>query len=297
MNLADTGLVVLTTLATTPISAAELAPANGVVGSVRTTGSVQLRGVAVSREGTLFAGDVVQSGAGGYATLRLNAGHKVELSSDTRVTVGEDGSIAQLALASGHMAFASDVASPLSIVIAPLEIYLNTDASGDVSIVGERTVGVRVRAGSVLVRNTQSKKSFVLTEGQEKLIGRYNGIMADPIALIASNLPTPIPTSLPPVPQQGTGLSNGARAAITAVVAGGAAVGAFVAGRAGGVDDAGVRAANGTVSTQASQIGSLNSQANDLNSQISTLNLQITSLTDANNALRADLLAQQNLAN
>jgi hypothetical protein len=271
-------LVLLTTLATTPVTAAELAaPADGVLGAVRTGGTVQLRGVNLIGEGTVFAGDTLQSRADGAATVRFTLGQQIEMGSNTRVTVNADESVVQLAMASGNMAFASDVGSPLSIAIAPLEFYLDADASGNVAIVGDQTVGVRVTQGSVLVRNTESKKSFVLIQGQEKLIGRYNGIVADPIAVIASSLPTSIPTSLPAAPQQGSGLSNGAWASIIALVAGGAAVGAVFAGRSGTVDEGALTVANNTISTQSTQLTSLNSQISDLNATIATLNSQIAS--------------------
>ena len=262
-------LVLLTTLATTPVTAAELAaPADGVLGAVRTGGTVQLRGVNLIGEGTVFAGDTLQSRADGAATVRFTLGQQIEMGSNTRVTVNADESVVQLAMASGNMAFASDVGSPLSIAIAPLEFYLDADASGNVAIVGDQTVGVRVTQGSVLVRNTESKKSFVLTQGQEKLIGRYNGIVADPIAVIASSMPTSIPTSLPAAPQQGSGMSNAAWAAIVALVAGGAAVGVYFAGRSGMVDEGDLNTANSTISTRNTQITALNSQITDLNAKI-----------------------------
>ena len=262
-------LILLTTLATTPVSAAELAaPADGVLGSVRAGGAVQLRGIRVAGEGTMFAGDTLRSQADGYAALNFTAGQQIELGANTQVTVDADESVVQLAMAFGHMAFASDVGSPLSIAIAPLEFYLDADASGNVAIVGDQTVGVRVTQGSVLVRNTESKKSFVLTQGQEKLIGRYNGIVADPIAVIASSMPTSIPTSLPAAPQQGSGMSNAAWAAIVALVAGGAAVGVYFAGRSGMVDEGDLNTANSTISTRNTQITALNSQITDLNAKI-----------------------------
>ena len=223
----------------------------------------------------MFAGDTLRSQADSYAAVRFTAGQQIQLGANTQVTVDADESVVQLAMASGNMAFASDVGSPLSIAIAPLEFYLDSDASGNVAIVGDQTVGVRVTEGSVLVRNTETKKSFVLTQGQEKLIGRYNGIVADPIAVIASSIPTSIPTSLPAVPQQGSGLSNGAWASVIALVAGGAAVGAFFAGRSGTVDEGDLSAANNTISTQGTQITSLNSQINDLNASVAPLNADI----------------------
>ena len=227
-------LVFLLVLTTTPVSASELAaPPDAILGSVSAVGSVQLRGMTVSHEATVFAGDVIRSRADSRASLRLTRGQKIQLGANTQVKVDEEAPVVKLALAFGHLAFASDVGSPLSVAIAPLEIYAEANASGDIAIVGDKTVGVRVSRGSVLIRNTESQKSFVLLEGEEKLIGRYNGIVADPIAVIASNMPLPIPSTPPAAPQAGTGISSRGWVAIIAAVAGGAAVGAFFLGAQG----------------------------------------------------------------
>ena len=131
----------------------------------------------------------------------------------------------------------------------------------------------------------------------QRIISSSYGIVASPVAVIASGLPIPIPTSLPAVPQQGSGLSNGAWATLLALVGGGAAVGAFFAGRASRGDPDVLANLNRTASAQTAQIGTLNSQVADLNSQVSTLNSQVTALTATGNGLRADLVTAQNLTN
>jgi hypothetical protein len=71
-------LVVLTVLSTTPVTAAELTSKNNI-GSVSAVGAVQLRGVPINSEGTLFSGDPLNVGASSYAKLVLTEGPKVEV--------------------------------------------------------------------------------------------------------------------------------------------------------------------------------------------------------------------------
>jgi hypothetical protein len=66
-------------------------------------------------------------------------------------------------------------------------------------------------------------------------------------------------------------MSNAAWAAIVALVAGGAAVGAYFAGRSGMVDEGDLSTGNNRISTQGAQITALNSQISDLNARLTLL--------------------------
>ncbi len=304
-------LVVLTTLTTAPISAVEFGSATAAaVGSVTIDGSVQLRGITVAREGTVFSGDRIVVRADSSANLALSGGQIVALTSNTDLTVESDGSIARLALASGSVSFSTSGRSSLQIDVAPYEVVSDT-ASARVFVLSDKTVGVRVRSGSLMVRNTDSKESFLLTEGQEKLLGRANGAVADPISMIASNLPDPLPAGLPPAPApQASGMSSGAWVAIIAAVAGGAAAASWVLAGRSKVDESALDAANSTIagleSTNAglsatiaslnSDVASLTSDIAGLTSDIADLNSQISGLVGTNNALAADLVTARNLA-
>src|SRR5580704_12583803 len=89
---------------TAPISAADF-NTKPVLGSVSAVGSVSLRGVTISQEGTLFPGDQVSVGAKGYAKVTLLNGHKLELASMTKLTVVGSKQSAQLQVTSGNMGF------------------------------------------------------------------------------------------------------------------------------------------------------------------------------------------------
>ena len=73
------------------------------------------------------------------------------------------------------------------------------------------------------MRNLKTSESFVLTKGQERLLGLNNGVHAPSLAEIASNVPGPIPA---PVPQTPAGRTSGGLTMDTpawiAVIGGGA---------------------------------------------------------------------------
>ena len=286
-------LVALMATFTIPVSAAELG-AKDVLGSVTAFGSVELRGVAISREGTLFAGDRIRAHGDAYAKVSLTGGQSFELRGNTDLTVSEDGAMVQLAMASGTVTFSAADRAPLRVDITPYRLMTET-GSGLVSVIGGQTVGVRVQSGSLQVKNTETQESFVLTEGQEKLLGRSNGVIADPISVIASNLPAPLPTnpSLPrPTPApQASNLSSSAWAAIVAAVAGGAAVATWAAVGRDKVDKSDLDAANASVTTLTSQNSTLTSEISTLTSQATTLNGQITTANSTISSRDAQIIA------
>ena len=227
-----------------------------------------------------------------------------QMAPDTDVTVAQDGDVIELAVNNGAIAFAS--ASRLRISLKPYEFEPAQAAAGKVGLAGSKTVAVLSTKGSMLVRNTSTKESFVLMEGQEKRMGRYNGVVADPLTMIASNfpsLPPGVPTPMPtPAPQAG-GMSSGAWVAIIAAVAGGAAAGSWFLARRDQVDESELTAANASladansrVSNLNSQISTLNSSIADKNTEIAGLNTQITSLGNTNAALTGQLVDVQNAA-
>jgi len=303
-RLIASALVVVMAGFTIPVSAAELGVTD-VLGSVRAVGRVELRGVANSQEGTLFVGDRIQVLADGVAKVSLSGGQSFELRGDTDLTVSDDGAMAQLAMASGTLTFAAGDRAPLRVDVAPFQL-MTESGSGLVSVIGGQTVGVRVQSGSLQVKNTETQESFVLTEGQEKLLARLNGVVADPISVIASNLPAPLPTfpSLPPSPApQASNLSSSAWAAIVAAVAGGAAVATWAAVGRDKIDKSDLDAANASVTTLTSQVSTLTSQASTLNGQITTANsalasrdAQIIALAASSSDLANDLITAQNIA-
>jgi len=217
-------LVLTTAFVTMPLSAADFATTRPVIGSVNAIGSVDLRGVGIS-EGTLFSGDNIRSNAKGYAKVLIGTGSKIELSEKTDVRVNRDARGVQIAMNSGIVSFTAR--TPLRIDVAPFEVTASDDASGNVAIMSTTTAGVRALNGKVMVRNLKTSESFVLTQGQEQLLGLKDGVHGPSLGEIATNVPGPIP-SPKPAPQTPAGKTSGGGLAMDTgawlAVIGGAAV-------------------------------------------------------------------------
>jgi hypothetical protein len=193
-------MVVMTALVTMPLSAADFSTGKSVIGSVSAVGPVELRGIAISQEGTLFPGDSIRSGQKGYAKVQLGAGGKIELGEKTDVKVGRDAQGIMIAMNSGTLGFTAR--TPIRIDVMPFEITASDDAAGNIAIIGSTAAGVRTINGKVTVRNKKTSESFVLMKGQEMLISLKEGVRAASLAEVASNAPTPLPTPAPaPAPR------------------------------------------------------------------------------------------------
>src|SRR5689334_9949648 len=107
-------LALFTIIATTPVLAS--GPADkSVIGSVSVVGTVELRGVRLSEEATLFVGDQLHVADKGYAKVTLVNGQKLEIGSDSDVTLsGRPGKI-ELSVRSGNASFTSPGTTPLKV--------------------------------------------------------------------------------------------------------------------------------------------------------------------------------------
>jgi hypothetical protein len=190
-------LVLSTIITTTPISASELA-GKGVIGSVSVVGAVELRGVPLAQEATLFLGDQLRVADKGYAKVTLVNGQKLEIGSNSDATLSGRAGKIELSLRSGNASFTSPGATPLKVTVGTYEITGNHKVSGNVAV-GNDTLAVHILTGSVLVRNQKTKESYEVSNGQERLIS-LNASAGAPIQ-VASNVPTPIP----PIPGSDSG--------------------------------------------------------------------------------------------
>src|ERR1051326_5064822 len=219
-------LVFLTALVTMPVSAADFSNSKSVIGSVSAVGPVELRGVGISQEGTLFAGDSIRSGQKGYAKILLGTGNKIELAEKTDVNINRDAQGVKIAMNTGTVGFTP--LTPLRIDMLPFEVTATDGAAGNVALMSSATAGVHAVHGKVTVRNLKTSESFVLTKGQQQIFGLNNGAHAPSLGEIASNVPGPIPAPIPaPVPQTPAGKTSGGLAMDTGAwlaVIGGAAV-------------------------------------------------------------------------
>src|SRR2546426_5695704 len=179
-------LVLTTVFVTMPVSASDFST-KSVIGSVSGIGQVELRGVGISQEGTLFAGDRIRAGQKGYAKVLLGTGTKIELSEKTDVNVNRDAQGIKIAMNTGTLGFTTS--APLRIDVLPFEVTATDGAAGNVAIMSSNTAGVRAINGKVTVRNLKTSESFVLTKGQERLFGLKDGKHVPSLAEIASNVP------------------------------------------------------------------------------------------------------------
>jgi len=224
-------LVLTTVFVTMPVSGADFSTAKSVMGSVSAIGPVQLRGIGISQEGTLFPGDSIHAGKKGYAKVLLGTGSKIELAENTDVQVNRDSQGIKIAMNTGTVGFTA--LAPLRVDVSPFEVTASDGAAGNVAIMGPNTAGVRAVNGKVMVRNTKTSESFVLLKGQERLLGLKSGVNAPALAEIASNMPVPIPAPVP-APQTPAGKTSGGLAMDTgawlAVIGGAALAGVAIWG-------------------------------------------------------------------
>jgi hypothetical protein len=226
-RLVAVALVLTTTFITMPLTAADFTSARPVLGSVSAVGSVYLRGVGISQDGTLFPGDTIRANEKGYAKVLLGTGSKIELMEKTDLTLNRDSQGVKVAMNTGTIGFTAH--SPLRIDVMPFEVTASDDASGNVSVMSSTTAGVRAINGKVTVRNLKTLESFVVLKGQERLLGLQNGVHAPALAEVASNVPVPIPA---PRPQTPAGKTTGGLAMDTgswlAVIGAGAITGVAI---------------------------------------------------------------------
>lgn len=211
-------LVFLLVVYTMPLSAANGTSRATSIGQVSAIGVVDLRGVRINGDGTLFSGDRVNVGAGAYARVTLGAGPKLEVGSGSDVTVTRESDSVQVNMASGNVAFKGDGKTPIRMRVSAYEVTVPGNASGNVAYVGKSAFGVRVLTGSVSVRNTVTKQSFSVQKGSERLISLQTGDVQQPFAQLASSLPAAVPAL--PQTAQGSGLSRGGWIAVIGTIAG-----------------------------------------------------------------------------
>jgi ferric-dicitrate binding protein FerR (iron transport regulator) len=225
-------LLFSTVLITTPVSAAELAEMKASVGSVAGVGTVRLRGVTIPQEGTIFSGNELQVGNGGFAKVTMVAGHRIQLEAGTRVTIVEARKSVLVQVGSGNVGFNAAAGSPLRLAVGPYEVVPASGASGNVAYVGSAAIGLRASRGAVSV-NRAAQPLLVIPQGQERVL--FAGQSSQPLTQLASDLPGPIPEASPLPPQvstpAGKGLTRSGWLTILATVGGAAAAIAVLATR------------------------------------------------------------------
>ena len=198
-------LLLTTTLITMPVSAADFSTPKAVIGSVSAVGSVDLRGVGISEEGTLFSGDTIRANEQGYAKVLLGTGSKIELNEKTAVKVTRDAQGVKIAVNTGTIGLTAK--SNVRVDVAPYEVIATDGSSAQVGVLSATTGSVAAINGKVTVRNTKTSEAFVILKGHEQFLSLQNGIHAPSLGEVASNVPTvpPGPTTPPQTPAGKTG--------------------------------------------------------------------------------------------
>src|SRR5262245_23874723 len=190
---------------TTQIDASDFPRSRAVLGSIAGNGTIELRGVSISGESTVFTGDAVKTGNRSYAKLALADGNKVELFADTRASFSRGPEEVRAVLTAGNLGFGVS-GKPVVIHVAGFEILPVAGATGGVAFLNEDFAGIRVRTGSVVVRNMRTKQVFSVAAGGVQVIDLKTEQANVPIAQLASagkpaSLPAPgraLPPQQPP---------------------------------------------------------------------------------------------------
>lgn len=294
-------LVLTTTFITMPVSAADFPAAKPVIGSVSAIGPVELRGVVISQEGTLFAGDSIRSLGKGYAKVAFTSGNKIEMNENAQVQVSSDKEGTRVLLAAGNIGFSAAKATPLRLAVQPFEIVATDSAGGNVAVQASGIAGVRTTKGKVTVRNLKTSESFVLLKGEERLLYTTTGKVGKSLGQVASAGPIPLPA-----PRQGPAGQTGGGAALDtgawlAIAAGAAVAGIAIAGlviannKGDDIDSltAEIATLRTSLSTATSQLTTLQGTVTGHTGQITTLQGNVTTLQGNVTTLRGNVTTLQ----
>jgi hypothetical protein len=193
-------LVLTLVVFSSPVSATDLPPVGKVLGTISVVGNVQVRGISLPREGTLFSGDSIRTDEKAYAKVTLRDGNRVEASGASDFVVKQDGSGVHVGLTSGHLGFLSP-GNLLAFVLGRYEVVPKAGSTGSVGLLGPETAAINVLHGSVTLREPATKQSMEISSGGQYVLRlKANG----PIAQVVSLIPPSVPTAgLDPEPSPG----------------------------------------------------------------------------------------------
>jgi len=281
-------------VATTPLSASDFS-SKSILGSVSSVGSVDLRGVQIPDEATIFSGDQLRAGDGAYAKVLLVNGQKIELGTNTALKFGGQSGNLNIELQSGTLAISSVHATPIHITVGVFEITSTQPLTGNLGIVANDFVDLKVLAGSASVRNLKTKQSYVVQKNQERLFGLKTFDVTQPLAQIASNVPPPVPQTPTPAGQTtgaaaGSSSSHAALWILVAAAAIGTTVGVALA--TSSTKPPAAVAAQKTVQAALSTSQTATSTLNQISTETTAANNAINAATNLPPATKATLLAQ-----
>lgn len=162
---------------------APLSPAfgrqNAIFGSVSAVGAVRLRGVPVSGDGTLFAGDRIETAGDAYVKVQLREGPQLELGRDTDVRVDRGDARVQIAMNGGSLAFSSPRSSlPVRVLVESFRIEAPEGAAAEVAFLGPNRLSVTSLAESLQVTESTGQETEPVDEGEQVIIDLDAGVGA-----------------------------------------------------------------------------------------------------------------------
>jgi len=137
------------------------APASPPIGTMSAFGPAEVRAVR-TKEATLFPGDRVRSLQDSYVRVFLNAGHRIELSSNTDVRFATENDSTKIAMVSGRLAFASSPVRPLQLDVQSLTVLAKPGESGTIISDAVNLISIAATQGQIEVRNNLTGELFVL---------------------------------------------------------------------------------------------------------------------------------------
>ena len=104
----------------------------------------------------------------------------MELFADTRASFSRGPEEVRAVLTVGNLGFGVS-RKPFVIDVGGFEIVPSADATGGVAFLNEDYAGIRVRTGSVVVRNVRTKERFTVAAGAVRIIA-LDSEVADGVA-------------------------------------------------------------------------------------------------------------------
>lgn len=145
-------------------AAAAFTPAKAI-GAVSEAYKAYLNGNEVPVGTTVFAGDTVRTDVGGGLRLRLGE-NRLSLPSNSGAVVGQSMDATKITIGQGTVSFSSTVKTPLVVVTPVGEVHASkgAEASGEVSILGPKTIGVSAQRGSLVLE--YEGETYTIAEGK-----------------------------------------------------------------------------------------------------------------------------------
>jgi hypothetical protein len=137
------------------------APAATPIGTMNAFGPAEVRELR-TKEATVFSGDRIRSFHDAYVRVFLNAGHRIELSSNTDVKVVTENDATKIAMLSGRLAFASSPVRPLQLDVQSFTVLAKPGQSGTIISDTVNLISIASTQGHIEVRNNLTGEMFIL---------------------------------------------------------------------------------------------------------------------------------------